>query len=350
MCKTALHDFLVATPKVENHLHIEGTLEPTLLFALAARNNIILPNGPEWASPESLKARYGKFDCLDDFLHYCYLGASVLINPVDFEELAWTYFVKAYGMHIRHVEVSVDPQMHTVRGVSYDIVMEGLLAAKRRALAELGMTVEYIACIHRHLPLVDSHALVDTILERGHLTDGTVVGVGLVSSEKPFPPAMFADLYKRVLPTGTKLTAHVGEEVGPEAVRGAFEHLNVSRIDHGLTSAKDPELLKQLAEQGTLLTLCPWSNVAIGVLPKLADSPVRTFLDAGVRFSLNSDDPAYDGCYLQEVYCRVQETFDLSLSEWEWIIRGTVERSWMEDERKNAFLEEFRAIVDRFMA
>ncbi|KAL4751789.1 hypothetical protein BDW72DRAFT_212558 [Aspergillus terricola var. indicus] len=348
MCKSPLHDFLVATPKVENHLHIEGTLEPSMLFKFAARNNVTLPPDPEWASPEALKARYGKFDCLDDFLHYCYRGASVLITSADFEELAWAYFVKAVEMQIRHIEVSFDPQMHTVRGVVYDVVVDGLMAAKRRATNELNLTVEYIACIHRHLPMSDSHALVDTILERDHLTNQTIRGIGLVSSEKPYPPKMFSDLFKRVAPTGARLTAHVGEEVKPEAVRAALEHLKVERIDHGVTAAQDPELLRDLAEQGTLLTLCPWSNVALSILPRLSESPVRTLLDAGVRFSLNSDDPAYSGCYLQDVYCRVQETFHLTFAEWDWIIRGTIEESWIEEGRRTLLLQEFRDVLNEY--
>ncbi|KAF2969749.1 hypothetical protein GQX73_g3807 [Xylaria multiplex] len=348
MCKSSLHDFLVAVPKVENHLHVEGTLEPAMLFAFAARNHVELPKEPEWANVESLKARYSKFTCLDDFLRYIYLGASVLVKAADFEELAWAYFVKAASMRVRHVEVSFDPQMHTVRGVSYDVIVEGLMAAKRRAVKQLGMTIEYIACIHRHLPLADSTALVDVILERRHLTDGTICGVGLVSSEKPFPPVMFADLFKRVAPTGTKLTAHVGEEVGPEAVREALQCLNVSRVDHGLTAAQDPKLLEELARSRTLLTLCPWSNVALGILPELSQSPVRRFLDAGVRFSINSDDPAYDGAYLQDVYCRVQDTFNLTLEEWDWIVRGGIEGSWVGEERMKELLSEYNVVFEQF--
>lgn len=350
MCKSPLHGFLTATPKVENHLHIEGTLEPSLLFTLAAKNHISLPQDPSWASPAALKARYEQFTCLDDFLHYLYTGATVLVTASDFEDLAWAYFLKAASMNIRHVEVSFDPQMHTVRGVSYDDIISGLAAAKQRAMTELSpaLSVEYIACIQRHLPLGDSHALIDTILDRGHLVNGTLCGAGLVSSEKSFPPEQFTGLFDRVAPSGTNLTAHVGEEGGPEAVRAALQYLNVHRIDHGVAAALDAELLADLARRRVLLTLCPWSNVALKVVPSLAEAPVRAFLGAGVRFSLNSDDPAFNGAYLQDVYCRVQETFGLTLSEWEWIIRGGIEGSWLPAARKDELLREFQQTVDLY--
>lgn len=348
MCKSPLHNLLTALPKVEQHLHIEGTLESSLLFSLAAKNSIALPPDPAYASPEALLARYGRFTCLDDFLHYYYLGMSVLVTADDFETLAWAYFVKAASQRVRHAEVFFDPQAHTARGVVYDVVVQGLLAAKRRAERELGMTVEYIVCILRHLPLADSHALVDTVLDRGHLVDGTLTGFGMVSSEKNFPPELFADIYARVAQTGTRLTTHAGEEAGPEFIAASLAHLGVTRIDHGLAAARDPALLRALALDQTLLTFCPWSNVALRNLPSLADAPVRAFLDAGVRFSLNSDDPAYFGAYIQEVYCRVQDAFALSVEDWAWIARGAVEGSWCGEERKRELAAEVDAVLRDF--
>ncbi|KAL4814760.1 hypothetical protein BDW67DRAFT_192002 [Aspergillus spinulosporus] len=261
MSKSPLHDFLVVTPKVENHLHIEGTLEPSMLFRFVNWNNVILRSDPEWVSPDILKARYGKFDSLDDFIHYCYPSASVLVISADFKELAWAYFVKAVDMQIRHIEVSFDPHMHMVRGVKYGVVVDGLIPAKRRETNELNLTIEYITCIHRHLPI-------------GNLTNQPIRGMGLVLSEK------------------------------------------------------------RRAEQGTLLTLCPWSNVALNLLPRLSVAPARTFLDAGMRLNLNSDDPAYTGCYLPDVYFRAQETFNLTFAE-----------SWIE-EKRTLLLQEFRDILN----
>lgn len=348
MCKSPLHSLLTAIPKVEHHLHIEGTLEPSLLFSLARRNAIALPSDPAYASVDSLLGRYAHFTSLDDFLHYYYLGMSVLVRPADFEELAWAYLVRASGEKVRHAEIFFDPQAHTARGVAYSVVVEGLAAAKRRAERELGITVEYIVCILRHLPVPESHALVDTVLESGHLVDGTLRGFGMVSSEKPFPPELFTDVYARVAETGTNLTAHAGEEAGPEFITASLEKLRVTRIDHGLAAAQDPALLRRLAADKTLLTFCPWSNVVLCNLPKLEDAPVREFLDAGVRFSINSDDPAYFGGYIQSVYCRVQEAFALTAKEWEGIVRGSVEGSWCSDERKAEIIKELDQTMEDF--
>ncbi|UZP34120.1 hypothetical protein NXS19_001936 [Fusarium pseudograminearum] len=329
MCKSRVHSFLQALPKVEQHLHIEGTLEPELLFALAEKNGIELPNDPVYESADKLRERYGRFTCLDDFLHYYYLGMSVLITENDFETLAYQYFQRAASENVRHAEIFFDPQAHVARGVSYDSVVAGLVAAKHRAQKELGITVELIVCILRHLPVPESHALVDTLLDRGHFNDGTLTGFGMVSSEKAFPPELFTD-------------------VTPSFITASLEHLKVTRIDHGLAAAQDPELLKKLAANRTLLTFCPWSNVALCNLPELADAPVREFLDAGVLFSVNSDDPAYFGAYVQEVYCRVQDTFNLSIKDWAWIVRGAVEESWCSEERKKEILKELEQVLEEY--
>lgn len=350
MCKSPLHELLISLPKVEQHLHIEGTLEPELLFELAAKNNVSLPDDPVYASAEVLHERYQQFTCLDDFLHYYYLGMGVLITESDFETLAWAYFVKAAGQNVRHAEVFFDPQAHTARGVSYDTVVAGLVAAKKRAQAELGMTVEYIVCILRHLPVPESDALVDTVLERGHFNDGTLTGFGMVSSEKDFPPELFKDIYARVAKTGTHLTTHAGEEAPPSFITSSLENLGVTRIDHGLAAAQDPALLASLAANKTLLTFCPWSNVALRNIPHIADAPIREFLAAGVRFSINSDDPAYMDGYMQEVYCRVQDAFELTVEEWVWIVRGAVEGSWCGEARKREILDELESVVKGFEA
>lgn len=350
MCKSPLHDLLISLPKVEQHLHVEGTLEPELLFELAAKNNVSLPDDPVYASAETLHERYQQFTCLDDFLRYYYLGMGVLITESDFETLAWAYFVKAAGQNVRHAEVFFDPQAHTTRGVSYDTVVAGLVAAKKRAQAELGMTVEYIVCILRHLPVPESDALVDTVLERGHFNDGTLTGFGMVSSEKDFPPELFKDIYARVAKTGTHLTTHAGEEAPPSFITSSLDNLGVTRIDHGLAAAQDPALLASLAANKTLLTFCPWSNVALRNIPSIADAPIREFLAAGVRFSINSDDPAYMDGYVQEVYCRVQDAFELTVEEWVWIVRGAVEGSWCGEARKKEILDELESVVKGFEA
>ncbi|KAK3186615.1 adenine deaminase [Lecanicillium sp. MT-2017a] len=355
MCNSPLHKLLTSLPKVEQHLHIEGTLEPELLFALAAKNGIDLPSpaeDPAYASPETLLKRYADWSCLDDFLAYYYRGMSVLITAADFEMLAWRYLVAADAQRVRHAEIFFDPQAHTARGVSYDTVVAGLDAAKRRAAQELpGMSVEFIVCILRHLPVPESHALVDTVLASGHLADGTLRGFGMVSSEKAFPPELFTDVYARVgaaMGTNAYLTAHAGEEAGPHYVTGALDALKVSRIDHGRAAGDSTEVMKRLAETQTLLTLCPWSNVALKNQDSMAASPVRKFLDAGVPFSLNSDDPAYFGMTIQEVYCAVQETFALSVDEWKRVCENGVKGSWCGEERKQAMLKEIGEVVASF--
>ena len=350
MCNSDLHELLTALPKVEQHLHIEGTLEPELLFALAEKNNVSLPADPVYQTPETLAARYRRFTSLDDFLHYYYLGMAVLRTAADFETLAWTYLRRAAANNVRHAEVFFDPQAHTARGVSYDVVVAGLMAAKRRAEAQLSMTVEYIVCILRHLPVPESDALVDEVLSRDHFADGTLIGFGMVSSEKNFPPSLFKDIYARVKAAkgSPRLTSHAGEEAGPQFVTDALDVLGVERIDHGLASAQDPALLQRLAAQKTLLTFCPWSNVALCNLARLEDAPVRAFLDAGVRFSINSDDPAYFGAYITEVYCRVQEAFGLSVRDWDWIIRGGMQAAWCSDERKSTMLAELDAVMAKY--
>jgi adenosine deaminase len=352
MCQTELHDFVAALPKVEQHLHIEGTLEPEMLFALAAKNGVALPSTPDYASPQALRARYARFASLDDFLGFYYRGMSALVEAADFEALAWAYLERAAsaGNRVRHAEIFFDPQAHTARGVAYDTVVAGLSAAKRRAEAELGLSVEYVVCILRHLPVAESHALVDVLLDRGHLADGTLAGFGMVSSERDFPPSLFTDVFARVAAAAPRagLTSHAGEEAPAHYIADAIRCLGVTRIDHGLAAAQDPALLASLAANKTLLTFCPWSNVALRNLARLDDAPVRTFLDARVRFSINSDDPAYFGAYIQDVYCRVHETFDLSVADWEWIVRGSIEGSWCSPERKATLVAELETVLASF--
>jgi adenosine deaminase len=355
MCNSPLHNLLISLPKVEQHLHIEGTLEPELLFTLAAKNNITLPSPAQdaaYSSPEALRTRYADWSCLDDFLGYYYRGMSVLISAEDFEMLTWRYLVSADAQNVRHAEIFFDPQAHTARGVSYDTVVAGLTAAKRRAEKELpNMSVEFIVCILRHLPVPESHALVDTVLASGNLADGTLRGFGMVSSERAFPPELFREVYARVgaaMGTNAYLTAHAGEEAGHEYVTGALDALKVSRIDHGRAAGDDAALMKRLADSQTLLTLCPWSNVVLKNQASLADAPVRRFLDAGVPFSLNSDDPAYFGKTIQEVYCAVQETFGLTLAEWKGICEAGVKGSWCGEERKGVMLKEIEQVVATF--
>jgi len=347
MCKTSLHPFLEALPKCEHHLHIEGSLEPSLLFSLAKRNNITLPNGDEaFSSQEALLARYRRFTSLDDFLRYYYIGMSVLIHAADFEALAWDYFQKAASHGVHHAEVFFDPQAHLSRGVAYSTIVDGLSSARKRAQQDLGMSTLLISCFLRHLPVLNSISVFDLPEVQASYKNGDVAGIGLDSSEKDFPPHLFTDLFAKAERLNIRRTAHAGEEGSVEYIRSALENLGVERIDHGLRLADDPELMKSVANSGVLLTLCPLSNVLLRCVESVAEVPIRKYIDAGVKFSINSDDPAYfSGNYILDNYCAVHESFDLSINEWAGICRAGIDGSWCSQERKAEMLDTLEHLV-----
>lgn len=337
MCKSDLHSLLCELPKCEHHLHIEGTLTPDLLFTLAKKNSISLPSeNPAFSSPSSLLARYQNFTSLDDFLHYYFIGFSVLLTASDFEELTFAYLQQAYPQTLRHAEIFFDPQAHTSRGVPYETVVSGLNAAKMRAaVAFPDLTVAFIPCLVRHLPVSSASEMLAEVVSSGHFADGTVTGFGMSSTEIGMHPSLFTDVYDAAKKAGVdNLTAHVGEEGPSEYVSAAISHLGVVRIDHGRRAAEDVSLVRHLADNKVMLTLCPVSNVVLRGVDKVEDVPIKYFLDAGVRFSINSDDPAYFGAGLLENYCAVQEALDLTMGEWETIAKGAIEGSWCTEERK----------------
>lgn len=359
MCKqhaSPMHGFLAALPKCEHHMHLEGSLSPELLFELSARNGVPLPSpaaDPAFASVAALYERYARFTSLDDFLHYYYIGFTVLLHEADFEALAFAYFTKAHADGVRHAEVFFDPQVHLARGVPYATLASGFTKARRRAAAELpGFSSLLVPCLLRHLPVPDSLACLETIRAAGHFRDGTLAGLGLCSTEKGNPPSLWKEAYALARREGEgseagrlRLTAHAGEE-GPAAyIAEALDELAVTRIDHGVNARLDEALMRRLAEEEVLLTVCPLSNVVLRVVGRVAESPVRTFLDHGVRFSINSDDPAYFGGYILDNYCAVQEAFGLSVEEWRTIARNAVEGSWCGEERKKEILDEVEKVV-----
>jgi adenosine deaminase len=350
MCKTSLHPFLQALPKCEHHIHIEGSLEPSLLFSLAKQNNITLPkDDPAFFSTEALLHRYKRFTSLDDFLQYYYIGMSVLVESADFEALAWEYFQKASNNGVHHAEVFFDPQAHVVRGVAYSTIMTGFSAARARAEKELGISALLICCFLRHLPVLESLALFDHPEVQTSFDDNSVVGIGMDSSELPFPPALFKELFGKAGAQNLRLTSHAGEEGPVGYIEDALDVLGVHRIDHGLRLADDPELMKRVAESNTLLTLCPLSNVLLRCVDHISEVPVRKYIDAGVKFSINSDDPAYfGGNYILDNYCAVHEEFDLSIAEWEGICRAGIEGSWCSPARKNEMLAVLNILVGKW--
>ncbi|MCJ1226875.1 adenine deaminase [Toensbergia leucococca] len=349
MCFSPLHPFLAALPKCEHHIHLEGALTPDLLFTLAARNNIALPaetTDPAFASPTTLLARYDDFASLDDFLQFYYIGMSVLLHVEDFEQLAWEYFVRAKKDGVVHAEVFFDPQAHTGRGVEYEVVVEGFTRACRRAENELSMSTGLILCFLRHLPAAEAGKTLS--LAENNLKEQVLAGVGLDSSEKDFPPELFKGVFEQAREMGTRRTAHAGEEGGAEFVRAALDTLGVERIDHGVKMVEDPALVAEVARRQLLVTVCPLSNVRLKGVRNVGELPIRAFLEARVRFSINSDDPAYFGGYILDNYCAVQEAFGLEIKDWEWIARAGVEGSWCSEERKEKLLNMVGEVVGRF--
>src|SRR5271168_2859928 len=246
MCQDELHDFLQALPKCEHHLHLEGSLEPPLLFKLAEKNNVSLPSpttDAAFTSIDTLLARYRQFTSLDDFLHYYFIGMSVLITASDFEALAWEYFLRAKQDGVVHAEVFFDPQAHTARGVAYQTVLDGFTAACERATAELGITTGLIACILRHLPTSSGRDMYHEALP--DLKSGKISGLGLSSTEKGNPPKRFKDIYMDAEANGIRRTAHTGEEADVSYMADALESLRIQRADHGIKLGDDPEVMAE---------------------------------------------------------------------------------------------------------
>jgi adenosine deaminase len=282
---------LRAMPKAELHIHIEGSLEPELIFKLAARNGVALP----YASVEALRAAYA-FTDLQSFLDIYYAGASVLLKEADFFEMAWAYFERAAADNVVHAEIFFDPQTHTERGVPFETVIVGLEHACRRAHAELGISASLILCFLRHLSEEAALATLEQALPFRH----HFIGVGLDSSERGHPPEKFARVFARARELGLHVVAHAGEEGPPEYIESALDVLKVQRIDHGVRCVESPALVQRLMRDRVPLTVCALSNVKLRVFDTLAQHNLPALLDAGLCVTLNSDDPAYFGGYVNE--------------------------------------------------
>ena len=278
-------------PKAELHIHIEGSLEPELIFKLAARNGVALP----YADVEALRAAYA-FSDLQSFLDIYYAGAGVLRSEQDFFDMAWAYLERAAADNIVHTEIFFDPQTHTERGVSIEAVILGLAHACRRAHSEWGLSAKLILCFLRHLSEEDALATLDAALPwREHF-----IGVGLDSSERGHPPEKFARVFERARSLGLHLVAHAGEEGPPAYIESALDVLKVERIDHGVRCLESPALVQRLAQEGMALTVCPLSNIKLRVFDTLAEHNLPALLEAGLCATVNSDDPAYFGGYLND--------------------------------------------------
>jgi len=293
-------------PKAELHIHIEGSLEPEMMFALAQRNGVDLP----YAGVKEIREAY-RFNCLQDFLDLYYQGMSVLQTEQDFYDLTWAYLERCRDDNVVHTEIFFDPQGHTERGVSFETVFEGISSALREGEEKLGISSRIIMCFLRHL---DEEAAFNTLREAGPWLS-RMAGVGLDSSEVGHPPNKFFTVFDVVGDLGLYRVAHAGEEGPPEYVYEALDGLNVDRIDHGNRAMEDPALVSRLAEMNIPLTVCPQSNLRLAVVKDMKDHPIRKMLAAGLRATVNSDDPAYFGGYVNDNFNALVDAVDLSRDE-----------------------------------
>ena len=320
---------LCSMPKAELHIHIEGSLEPELIFAMAERNQIAIP----YASVQELRKAYA-FTNLQSFLDIYYAGASVLITEQDFYDMAWAYFLRAQADNVIHTEIFFDPQTHTARGVAMGTVMNGLHRACVDSKARLGVSALLIMCFLRHLSEEDAFET----LEQALPFRDKFIGVGLDSGEVGNPPEKFAKVFARCRELGFHLVAHAGEEGPPAYVWTALDLLKVERIDHGVQSSKDPALMQRLAQDRIPLTVCPLSNLKLCVFPKLADHNIGALLDAGLMATINSDDPAYFGGYMNENFLQTFAATGLKAQQAYTLARNSFEASFVSADEKSGFI------------
>ncbi|MHA7873480.1 MAG: adenosine deaminase [Hyphococcus sp.] len=329
MNKTDLLAYATALPKAELHLHIEGALEPDLLFRLAERNRVALP----YQSVEEARAAY-QFSSLQEFLHIYYQGMGVLQTEEDFFDLTMAYLNRVRADNVRHAEIFFDPQGHTQRGVAFDVAISGVLTALAMAKPQFGMTTKLIMCFLRHLSEDDAFktlADAEPWLER-------IDGVGLDSSESGHPPGKFERVFAAARERGLPAVAHAGEEGPPDYVREALDLLNVKRIDHGNRALEDDALVQRLVEAQTTLTVCPLSNLKLCVVDNMARHPLKRMLELGLRATVNSDDPAYFGGYVMDNFKAVIEALDLTQDDIKTLAKNSFEGSFLAEGEKRAQL------------
>ncbi|WP_019592571.1 adenosine deaminase [Thioalkalivibrio sp. ALRh] len=317
-----MQDAIARLPKVELHLHIEGALEPELLFRLAERNNVELP----YASIDEVRAAY-QFQDLQSFLDIYYAGACVLLTEQDFYDLTWAYLKRCQEDHVRHTEIFFDPQTHTERGVAFATVINGITRALDDGKRELEISSRLILCFLRHL---SAEAAMETF-EAAQPYRDRIAAFGLDSAEQGNPPEKFRAVFDRVREAGFRVVAHAGEEGPPEYIHQALDLLQVDRIDHGVQAEQDPALLQRLAKEQIPLTVCPLSNIKLCVFDQLEDHNLKRLLAAGLRVTINSDDPAYFGGYIGENFRATTEALSLSLDDLEQLARNAVEAAFLDD-------------------
>jgi adenosine deaminase len=330
----SLDAFIAGLPKAELHLHIEGSLEPELMFELAKRNKVEIP----FDSVEAVRAAYD-FSNLQDFLDIYYAGANVLQTEQDFHDLAFAYFQRAAADRVRHAEIFFDPQTHTDRGIPFQVVADGLLSGMKAAEDQLDVSSQLILCFLRHL---DEDAAFATLRKAEPWLD-RIRGVGLDSSEVGHPPSKFKSVFAAAGSMGLKRVAHAGEEGPPEYVWEALDLLKIDRMDHGNRSMEDPKLVERLAREGMTLTVCPLSNHKLCVVDDLKDHPVPEMLRQGLHVTLNSDDPAYFGGYVNENWRQLTDAVGLTRDQLILLAKNSFEGSFLTSAEKAAYIDEVEA-------
>ena len=323
-------NFIKKTPKAELHLHIEGSLEPELLFRLSKRNKIDIP----FKSIDEIKSAYN-FSNLDSFLKIYYEGSNVLISEEDFFDLTWDYLLKCKKDNIVHTEIFFDPQSHTSRGVAFETIINGIFKALKKAEIKFGITSKIIMCFLRHLDENDCFEALNEAIKH----KDKIIGVGLDSSEKGNPPKKFKKLFEKAINEGFLTVAHAGEEGPPEYIWDSLNLLKVKRIDHGVQCLNDDNLVQTLKENKIPLTVCPLSNVKLCVFDKLENHNLKKMLDKGLRVMVNSDDPAYFGGYLNTNLIETSKALNLSIENIKVLIQNSFKSSFLDEKSKNNWLE-----------
>ena len=323
--------FVAGLPKAELHLHIEGTLEPELMFELATRNRVTLP----YRSVDEVRAAYA-FSNLQDFLDIYYAGAGVLIDSRDFHDLTAAYLARARADNVRHVEIFFDPQTHTERGIAFDTLIDGICGALDEARERLGVTSRLIMCFLRHLDQASAFRTLEAAMPYLH----RIAAVGLDSSERGNPPGKFREVFAAARAAGLEAVAHAGEEGPPEYIWEALDLLEVVRIDHGNAALEDERLVAELVRRRVPLTVCPLSNLALRVVEDMKAHPLKRMLELGLVATVNSDDPAYFGGYVNDNYVAVAEALDLSREDLLTLARNSFESSLLPPSAKAALRAE----------
>ncbi|KXO82473.1 adenosine deaminase [Acinetobacter venetianus] len=328
-------ELIRALPKAELHVHIEGTFEPELMFAIAQRNQIQIP----YQSVEEVKQAYN-FHNLQSFLDIYYAGANVLVHEQDFYDLAWAYFEKCAEDRVVHTEMFFDPQTHTERGVEFATVLAGLKRACTDAKEKLGISSQLIMCFLRHL----SEEKAFETLEQALPFKDDIIAIGLDSSEVGHPPSKFERVFAKAREAGFLIVAHAGEEGPPEYIWEALDLLKVNRIDHGVRSEEDERLMTRLISEKMPLTVCPLSNLKLCVVKDMGEHNIRRLLQKGVHVTVNSDDPSYFGGYMNDNFIAIQEALALSHDELKQLAINSFEASFISYEEKQKWIEEIKAI------